>query len=336
MDLRQQIIDLWQACFGDTEEFVQLYFSTKYSDENTLAIIEDDKVLSALQILPYTMTCWGKKYRASYISGASTWPEYREKGLMSRLIREAFITMRNREIPFSFLIPAEEWLYDYYAKSGYAPVFRKACEVYRDILPADFNVCGNTIGEYYAYFSSRIGERTCCIQHSLDDFKVILQELELAGGKVIAVHNNEKRIRGLAFALFYNNRILVKDWFYDDIAARNELLQLIRREFPKGDIFCDIPATVENNGYKRGMLRIVNVRRILHGYAKAFPQVKHVWRIIDDIIPQNNGIYFISNGKCMQRPDDDKFNTDDIYTVSELAIRLFPISDPPFLSLMLD
>ena len=84
---KQQVVDLWQECFNDSEAFVRLYFSTKYTEENTLVHIENGKVLSALQMLPYSMTCWGRELRISYISGASTWPEARGRGVSLRIHR---------------------------------------------------------------------------------------------------------------------------------------------------------------------------------------------------------------------------------------------------------
>ena len=57
--IKEKVRDLWQNCFDDSEDFMNLYFSTKYSDENTLVKVEGGLVLSALQMLPYTMTCLG-------------------------------------------------------------------------------------------------------------------------------------------------------------------------------------------------------------------------------------------------------------------------------------
>ena len=90
---KQQVVDLWQECFNDSEAFVRLYFSTKYTEENTLVHIENGKVL-ALQMFPYSMTFWGRELRISYISGGSTWPEARVGGLMKDLLTEAFRVMR--------------------------------------------------------------------------------------------------------------------------------------------------------------------------------------------------------------------------------------------------
>ncbi len=78
---------------------------------------------TALQMLPYRMSFGETSLDVSYISGAATRPEYRNRGLMGRLLKESFEIMRSRNIPLSALIPAESWLYDYYASKGYASVF---------------------------------------------------------------------------------------------------------------------------------------------------------------------------------------------------------------------
>ena len=59
MDKKQQIVNLWRTCFGDSEAFISLYFDRVYKDENAMTIEKDGKIVSALQIVPYTMTYLG-------------------------------------------------------------------------------------------------------------------------------------------------------------------------------------------------------------------------------------------------------------------------------------
>ena len=63
---KQQIIDLWRLSFNDTEELIRLYFDRVYKEENTLVIEKDGQVVSALQMLPYTMTYYGTDIRSLY------------------------------------------------------------------------------------------------------------------------------------------------------------------------------------------------------------------------------------------------------------------------------
>ena len=120
--LKEGTINLWRICFNDTEEFIRFYFERKYKDENTIGIEENGQIVSVLQMLPYTMTWNQQEVPVSYISGASTHPDARNKGLMQKLLTEAFFTMKNQKFIFSILIPQEDWLYDYYSQAGYVPV----------------------------------------------------------------------------------------------------------------------------------------------------------------------------------------------------------------------
>lgn len=67
----------------------------------------------------------------SYISGACTHPDYRKHGAMKRLLKETHRCMYEDGVLLASLIPAEEWLFGYYARSGYAPVFGYAVEQVR-------------------------------------------------------------------------------------------------------------------------------------------------------------------------------------------------------------
>ena len=77
MSVKEQVRQLWETCFNDDEAFVDLYFRLRYTDQINKAIIEDGKVISALQMIPYPMTFCGRTVAASYISGACTHPDYR-------------------------------------------------------------------------------------------------------------------------------------------------------------------------------------------------------------------------------------------------------------------
>lgn len=124
MSVKEQVRQLWETCFNDDEAFVDLYFRLRYTDQINKAIIEDGKVISALQMISYPMTFCGRTVAASYISGACTHPDYRVRGAMRRLLEETHRSMFDEGIMFSTLIPAEDWLKGYYARSGYATCFR--------------------------------------------------------------------------------------------------------------------------------------------------------------------------------------------------------------------
>ena len=45
MDKKQQIVNLWRTCFGDSEAFISLYFDRVYKDENAMTIEKDGNCL---------------------------------------------------------------------------------------------------------------------------------------------------------------------------------------------------------------------------------------------------------------------------------------------------
>ena len=107
LEKKMKVKELWQLCFHDDERFVNLLFDNLYRDENTVCFEKGGEVTTALQMLPYRMSFGETSLDVSYISGAATRPEYRNRGLMGRLLKESFEIMRSRNIPLSALIPAD-------------------------------------------------------------------------------------------------------------------------------------------------------------------------------------------------------------------------------------
>ena len=177
MDKKQQIVNLWRTCFGDSEAFISLYFDRVYKDENAMTIEKDGKIVSALQIVPYTMTYLGTEISVAYISGVCTAPEERGQGLMRQLLQETFEEMERREVAISALIPADPWLFDYYREQGYTEAFDYSVETYiRPNTPVQLPKITviqpevPTTDELFAYFNRKLRERPSCILHSQDDF----------------------------------------------------------------------------------------------------------------------------------------------------------------------
>ena len=208
MTVKEQVKALWRICFQDSEEFIDLYFRLRYKNEVNAVIQNGDKVVSALQMLPYPMTFCGKTVQTSYISGACTHPDFRSKGVMRELLSQSFVRMLRNEVHFSTLIPAEPWLFDYYAHMGYASVFKYSTKTIAlpEIIPSpskDINI--EIIVEYqdevYSYLNKKLSERSCCIQHTSEDFQVIMKDLSVSNG-MLFLARQEYEIRGIRHGCF--------------------------------------------------------------------------------------------------------------------------------------
>lgn len=111
-----EVRTLWQTCFHDDEEWLDGYFQQHYQASQTLVMMGQDRVLSALQMLP--------RKGLVYLSGLSTQPECRRRGHMSRLLRAALERIDRTGQP-CVLIPQNDTLIGYYQSFGFQVTTRQ-------------------------------------------------------------------------------------------------------------------------------------------------------------------------------------------------------------------
>lgn len=126
---------LWHTVFGDDYGYIDEFFSTAFSEENTLVICDGDTAVSALYLVESNIVKSDKTYNAYYVYAVATLPLYRGKGLMTSLLDEAARVAKERKISYLFLVPAEVTLYGMYGRLGYKKGFYcKEETVYRKSL----------------------------------------------------------------------------------------------------------------------------------------------------------------------------------------------------------
>ena len=91
--MKEKVKALWKLCFDDSDQFIDMYFRLRYKSEINVVIESGNEVISALQMLPYPMSFCGKQVATSYISGACTHPDFRNRGVMRQLLSQAFARM---------------------------------------------------------------------------------------------------------------------------------------------------------------------------------------------------------------------------------------------------
>lgn len=332
---------MWKLCFSDSEEFIDLYFRLRYSNDVNIAIQSGEEVIASLQMLPYPMTFGTSLIDTAYVSGACTHPDYRNKGVMRELLSHAFTRMLHNGVALSALIPAEPWLFDYYAHTGYAPVFRYAQSTF---TPTEKASAGGTAvlkrtheykQEIYEYLNRKLRERPCCIQHTEADFQVILADLRLSRGYVYTLN-----LRGniIALAVAYpadNGRWYVGEMVADTPDAESLLLQAICEQLnvPSLQVLAP-PAADAPSNETLGMARIINAQAVLQTHAANHPELELNIALTDEQVSANNGYYYLNNGKCMKNAKRLP-GSHLALTIGELAEKIFsPLS--PYMSLMLN
>lgn len=175
---KQQVWNMWKTVFGDADSYMELYFRTKYRNENTLLYFEGDKAVASLQMLQFNFTFCGIEIPVYYLSGVSTLPEARKKGYMNELLIESYKVSKERGIPLMLLVPAEEWLLNFYDKYGFAQAFDPGNEPLIDLNDL-VKRNANDLQAAYKEFDSIFRNQDMTIQKTLDDFAAIVEEAAL-------------------------------------------------------------------------------------------------------------------------------------------------------------
>ena len=314
--IKEKVKALWKLCFEDSEAFIEMYFRLRYNNEVNIAIESGDEVISALQMLPYPMTFCGKQIQT---------------------LSQALTKMLHNNVILSTLIPAEPWLFDYYAHMGYAPVF---CYSENDIPDQDRSSTGVSVKrltdeqeEVYQYLNQKMKERPCCIQHTQTDFKVILADLEISRGKMyIAIY--EKKISGVAIVYQQENRLRISELFAENKEIEKALLYHIQQDKKNGKVTLLTPPAANGKPFVLGMARIVDAKTFLQIYAASYPNIEMNIELTDKVLTTNNGYYYLCKGKCMFSKERLQGSHSQL-TIGELCEKiLLPLK--PYMSLMLN
>lgn len=344
--MKTQVKALWQRCFQDSQEFTDLYFDMRYRGDRNLSIEQNGQVVAALQLLPYPMTFYGTALPMNYVSGACTHPDFRNQGLMPRLLQQALDKMVRTDNAFTTLIPAEPWLFNYYARWGYAPVFWKSNAVYHSLpmqtqtLQPDEQILSIKDGdeEIAQWMDRQYREQyTCCVLHPTQDLEMVYASQRLEHGRTYLLRR-QGQLQAVAFAAPSPKGV----WHVDELlsadkTASRRLLQHICETHQQPQITLSAPASIKDDGPENrplGMARILQVRRVLEIYAKEHRNVELQLQIHDEQIPLNNGHYTLAEGKCTchKQPLSATYTA---LTIRELTERLL-IPTQPYMSLMLN
>lgn len=277
MDKKQQLIELWRQCFGDPEAFIDLFFDRVYKEENALTIERDGQIVSALHMLPYTMTYYGTEISVAYIYGACTAPVWQEQGLMRQLLHESFEVMKSREVALTVLIPSDKWLFDYYREQGFTEAFdyTLATYIHTDVpvqAPMLTVVAPEvpSMEQLYAYFDRKLRERPCCLLHTYDDFVTILREFQLSGGQMLTALDITQKPVGMVFLYPTEGRVYIKELLYDTDQVKSLLLQEATVQNHVTQASYLIPP-VQPSTRPLGMARVLDTGRLIAHWRSRHP-----------------------------------------------------------------
>jgi hypothetical protein len=118
---KNQIAELWEICFGDQPEYIQMYLEHRFRNKNMLVIWKDGKIVSMASLLPASMKLGEEWISVRYVYAVATHPQYRGRGYAARILEHALEKYGEPLI----LQPADESLEVYYEKLGFRSCFIK-------------------------------------------------------------------------------------------------------------------------------------------------------------------------------------------------------------------
>ena len=105
---------LWQEAFGDTEEFLDLFFSVAYDPARCRRIL-DRTVAAAL----YWFDCETDGRKIAYLYAVATAEQHRGRGLCRTLMADVHDLLAQQGYAGAILVPGTAALFRFYEKLGY-------------------------------------------------------------------------------------------------------------------------------------------------------------------------------------------------------------------------
>lgn len=237
---------LWQESFHEAARPVNLYLRNAFRPENCLVALCEGKLASAAHLLPCRVLLpGGETAPAHYVYAVATFPQFRGRGLVRELLREAERYGAARGDRFSLVLPADEGLISLYAKAGYLPY----CSVQEQTVPAAAlreaarePAPGRRLASYSALCRARsrfLADRPGSVLWDANAFFYAVESARQYGGRLLTAGEGETLSWALCGAA--GDRCDVVEWMARP-AALPELFGLLLRDFPSALYRFRLPA----------------------------------------------------------------------------------------------
>ena len=106
---------LWKEAFGDTDEFIDLFFNLAFTEESALAVYDNNTLVASLYWFDGSVA----NKKTAYIYGVATKKAYRGKGYSSALLKRTHDLLAEAGYSATVLVPASDGLFNFYGRLGY-------------------------------------------------------------------------------------------------------------------------------------------------------------------------------------------------------------------------
>lgn len=325
---------LWGYAFETDEPFYTWYFDEVFNPQNALGIFIENRLISYLQLVPYTLRVRNHDFPAAYIVGVVTEPAYRSKGLMQTLLPKAIEEMRARNQSISILMPFETTFYRpygwelCYSQVVYEVPIHNLSQQHKktgNYTPVDLQndrdiealqqVYGKFLENYNGY-----------VQRTKQGWKWILKDLECAGGHAYLLWDEQNRPAGYILYSIKENTVRAIEIGYVNLSAKKSLLGFMTNHRSQA-VKASWPAPLKDKTYlflkdmiQPGPVNLVQIRPFMCGRVICvkdalegcrFPESIRAHfsiQIEDPHAPWNHQCFDvqIQEGKCTVEPAGEK------------------------------
>ena len=120
-----QLRQLWKECFGDSDAFLDSFYTLAYSPARSLVLQRNDRILG----VAYWFDCAMGSLPLAYVYAVAISPEVQGKGLGSALMEAIHRTLKEKHYSGVLLVPGDEGLRRYYTHFGYRSCSCRPLEV---------------------------------------------------------------------------------------------------------------------------------------------------------------------------------------------------------------
>jgi predicted acetyltransferase len=194
---KEEMARLWQLCFGDPPEYIDHFFEHKFDPSRTLVYRADQRIVSAVYMLPAFICLEGRHEPVQYIYAVCTHPDYRKRGVMGRMMENACERAAEAGQRFSALLPASDPLYDYYGRLSYRAFFKRrriecSMKALKPSWAPDFRILDAAPERIYRIRMKTFGRREGCLLWDKDAVAFALSAHQLAGGRVWCFEDQQR------------------------------------------------------------------------------------------------------------------------------------------------
>ena len=104
---------LYEEAFDDPKAFVDYYYDEKCTDNIIIAEQDAGDIVSMCHMNPYHLMVRGQLIQSYYLVAVATKRTRRHEGHMTEVLFAAFDRMNSDKIPFCYLLPVAEEIYEW-------------------------------------------------------------------------------------------------------------------------------------------------------------------------------------------------------------------------------